>query len=392
MKTAIIGASSAGLYLAIFLKKNHPEYEVVVFDKNEKIGKKIYATGNGRCNLLNTATSPKDYNHPSYMEPLLKTYDYPRLKAELNGLGIEVVSEGVNVYPASLQASSFVKYLTDLALKLGVEFRLSTKIVGYHHAKNWILETDQGASSFDKIVFATGGKSQPKLGSDGSLFPVFSAHGYRLVPLKPSLCPIVTLEKTKSLSGLRHEAHLSVHVDVSIIHEEAGELLFKDDGLSGIVAFNCEAAIARLPSPKNVILFVDLFPSLSEEELLLRLERDHLLNPSFFLDAFFVPALRDYVLKEAGLVEKNGSLKKTDLIPLVKTMKNLVFHYSRAYPFENSQVTSGGIALSDVDASFCSKSEKGIAFAGECLDIDGLCGGHNLTWCLISALIISEVL
>ena len=204
MKTAIIGASSAGLYLAIFLKKNHPEYEVVVFDKNEKIGKKIYATGNGRCNLLNTATSPKDYNHPSYMEPLLKTYDYPRLKAELNGLGIEVVSEGVNVYPASLQASSFVKYLTDLALKLGVEFRLSTKIVGYHHAKNWILETDQGASSFDKIVFATGGKSQPKLGSDGSLFPVFSAHGYRLVPLKPSLCPIVTLEKTKSLSGLRH--------------------------------------------------------------------------------------------------------------------------------------------------------------------------------------------
>jgi len=390
MKTAIIGASSAGLYLAIFLKKKHPENEVVVFDKNDKIGKKLYATGNGRCNLLNSATGPKDFNHPIYMGPLLEKYDLPRLKSELGSIGVELVNDGAYVYPASLSAASFVKYLTDVALALGVEFRLSTKVFDYQKTSGWLLKTDKGDFLFDRLVFATGGMSQSKLGSDGSLFLVFFRHGYQIVPLKPSLCPIATKEDTASLSGLRHEARVTVNADGRIIHEEEGEVLFKDDGLSGIVIFNCEASIAHLSYEAAVSLSLDLFPAISQTELASRLLADQKINPKFFLDAFLAPALRDYILKEAGPFAKGKSLTKVEVYEVAKAMKGLELHFDHAYSFDNSQVTSGGVSLDEVGDHLFSKSEEGIAFAGECLDIDGLCGGHNLTWCLISALLISE--
>jgi predicted Rossmann fold flavoprotein len=371
---------------AIFLKKKHPDYQVEIFDKNEKVGRKLAATGNGRCNLLNLATGPEDYNYPLYMEPLLKEYPYAVLKKELGSLGVQLVSDGVYVYPATMNANAYVKFLYDVATSLGVIFHLKIKVLDYEGGTPWTLLFGKQTYKADTLIFATGGMSTPNLGSDGSLFTTFFRHGYNVVPLKPSLCPIATKEKTKSLLGLRHEAKVTVTANGRLVHEEEGEVLFKDDGLSGIVIFNCESFICRLVGTPEVSLWLDLFPSVHLADLTQSLVEASTLNPKFFLDAYLQAPLRDYVLKAAS-VSLAKPLGKADLFKIAKAMKGLEFHFDHAYDFASSQVTAGGIDLNDIDGAMMSKLEKNVYFVGEVLDIDGLCGGYNLTWCLISSLL-----
>jgi predicted Rossmann fold flavoprotein len=274
---------------------------------------------------------------------------------------------------------------------LGVIFHLKVKILDYQKANPWGLYDGEKTYPFDQLIFATGGVSTPNLGSDGSLFTTFFQHGYHVLTLLPSLCPIATVEKTKPLLGLRHEAKVTVTADGRLVHEEVGEVLFKDDGLSGIVIFNCEAFICRLQGKPEVELILDLFPEIHLADLTSALVKAEALNPRFFLDAYLQAPLRDYVLKIAGLKQENAK-SKNDLFKIAKAMKGLSFHFDHAYGFANSQVTCGGIDLNDVDDAFRSKIEPNVAFVGEVLDIDGLCGGHNLTWCLISALKLVSVL
>ena len=390
MKIAVIGASGAGLYLSLFLKKYHPDYEVVVFDKNKKLGRKLLATGNGHCNLLNMKTGPEHFNHPSYLESYLKGYPFGELQHELATLGIVLTNEGDYLYPLSFSAAAHVNYLAETANNMSVQFRLETKVLDYVAKEEGVtLKTDQGNLSFDHVVFATGGKSQENLGSDGSLFDVFAKHGYEILPLKPGLCPIKTKENTKSLAGERHKAKVYVLLDDFIAREEEGEVLFKKDGLSGIVIFNCSSYISHLGNAEGVKIIVDLFPSVNTTTLTTDLFDAMKLHPSYFLDAYLSPALRDYVLKEAEL----GPATKPDKVycyKLAKAMKGLTFHFSGTYDFPDSQVTIGGISIRNIDWNLRSTLEKHVSFAGEVLDVDGLCGGHNLTWCLVSSLVVSK--
>ena len=389
MNTAIIGASSAGLYIALLLKLKHPDESIVVFDKNEKIGRKIYATGNGRCNLLNLNLLPDDYNNPSYLKPILAKYPFEKLVGVLTSLGIEVTSEGDYVYPLSLSSSSFVSLLSKKALSLGIEFRLEIRLLDYLCDKGITLKTDSGDFHFDRVVFCSGGKSYPTLGSDGSLFAVFEQHGYSIVPLRPALCPIKTKEKVKTISGLRHEAKVTLLIDGRLIHEEIGEILFKDDGLSGIAIFNTESKIVHFPSFREAIIILDMFPAMPLSALAERLSADSKLNAGFFLEAILPGDLADFVLRRAGLPKKDA-YSQNEILNLARTLKKLDFTYADHYPFASSQVSSGGVSLNDVKASLASRHEANVFFAGEVLDVDGLCGGYNLTWALLSAIIVSE--
>ncbi|MBP5217221.1 MAG: NAD(P)/FAD-dependent oxidoreductase, partial [Bacilli bacterium] len=173
------------------------------------------------------------------------------------------------------------------------------------------------------------------------------------------------------------------------IAREEGEVLFKKDGLSGIVIFNCSSYISHLGNADGVKIILDLFPQVNQTTLTTDLFDAMKLHPSYFLDAYLTPALRDYVLKEANLPTPK-SADKVYCYKLAKAMKGLCFHYAGSYGFEDSQVTIGGISLRNIDASLTSSLEKHVSFAGETLDVDGLCGGHNLTWCLVSALVVSK--
>lgn len=385
MKIGIVGSGPSGLYLSIFLKIKHPESEVIVFEKESKLSKKLYATGNGHCNLLNKNLSKDKYNQPEFMAPVLEKYNYAFLEGVLKSLGIEVTSNGDYVYPLSESAPSYALYLKKLAEKVGVSFLTETRVIDYAvKGSNIEVKTDKKNYVFDNLVIATGGRSDPKLGSDGSFYEVLKKHGYSLVEPRPGLTPLTLNDKDiKPLAGVRHKANVKTFLGKEKIFDENGEILYKNDGISGIVIFNAESAIYRHKSPKDIELVVDLFPDWDFEELVKRLAHDEGLNSKFYLDSYLVEPFQKHVLARS---------KGKDALCVATTMKNLRYSVKGHYDFDYSQVTIGGVSLEEVDENLLSKREKGVYLIGELLDIDGNCGGYNLTWSLISAIIAFKAL
>lgn len=387
MKIAIIGASAAGIYTALLAKKNHPDWEVVLFDHNAKIGKKILSTGNGHCNLLNEDVAPEAYSHPEFVRPLLRKHSYLKLKETLVGFGIPLQTIGSLVYPMTYSAASVVHVLALNLRQLGVKVMLNEDFLGYRAVKGKILVQTYGKeTAYDKLVLATGGKSQKALGSDGSVLEMLKGKGYKITPINPGLCPIKCKEDVKVLSGVRHKAMVTLLYGGRVLYSENGEVLWKRDGLSGIAIFNCSSYIAR-QNPKNAYtVLVDLFPESSLDDLVETAEKAYESLGENFLDGLVEKALVQYIYSNAEISKP----QKSDIPLLCRMLKSLKFHYEGLYPFDQSQISVGGVAIEELGPHLESKQEKGVFFAGEMIDIDGLCGGYNLSWCLLSALAVAE--
>ena len=388
-KIAIVGGSAAGIYLAIFLMKKHPDFEVTILEKNDKLGKKLLATGNGHCNLLNKGMCADAYNDPEFMAKAIKEYPPARLLDELESLGVRTLEMGDLVYPLSYSASAYLRFLIGLLASLNVKVSLGVRVDSYEAKEKVVLHTGEGRLTYDRVYFAVGGKSQPNLGSDGSLFDEFKRHGYEVAPLRPALCPIKTKEPTKSISGLRHKAYVLLRENGKEIHGEKGEILFKDDGLSGIAVFNCQSYIARMKEQGKYEIDVDLFPEMPADSLCEDMVLSAKENPAFYLDAYLEKPLKEYCLKRAGFAGKTPQ-NRCEIAKLVAILKDLRFEFDASYPFSASQVTTGGVSIKEIDENMLSRKEAGVGFVGECLDIDDLCGGYNLGWALLSALLAAR--
>ncbi len=387
MRIAVIGASGAGLPFAALLLQKHPDWDVHLFDANSKVGKKLLATGNGHCNLLNASATPDDYNNPSFVSTAFERFPYPKLKGILLGLGVPLLEMGDLIYPKSFTSSGYVDVLTSYIKNKGGHTHLETKILDYQKRENkWVLQGFESEKPFDKLVFCSGGKSGRNLGSDGNLFSVFAKHGYELTPFKPALCPVKTVESTSSLNGIRHAARISLLSGDQELYSESGELLFKKDGLSGIAVFNVQRKLAH---EGGDAIAIDLFPDQSRGQLSDELFSLADANPDF-APAFIPIPLFDYC-KNAAKVKDLKS--KGDVDALCRVLKHLVFNVSAFYDYPDSQVTIGGISLNEIsDKNYESKRESNVYFLGEVLDVDGPCGGYNLEWCLVSALNLVESL
>lgn len=379
MNIAIIGSGPAGLHSSIILKKEHPSYEITVFEKEEKLAKKLYATGNGHCNLLNKKLLPNRFNNQNFLKTVLRDFSYPELKKELNNLGVALYEDGDYVYPLSFHAGSYIKYLLTLATSLGVKFQNVTKISDYQKDNNGYTLNSFG--HFDAILIATGGKSSPNLGSDGSFFETLKKHGYKINELRPGLAPVKVKQNVKCLQGFRHHALVKATLDNKQIFLEEGEVLFKKDGLSGIVVFNAESTIYRNKIVKNPKISLDLFPEYSYYALCDLLNNAKNQNKDSFLSTI-VPLPLETYLKEV--------CKNRDISSLATNLKHMSFDVLSPYPFEDSQVSIGGVDLGEVSSFLESKKERNVFFLGEVLDIDGNCGGFNLSWALLSALLVSK--
>ncbi|MCQ2741744.1 MAG: aminoacetone oxidase family FAD-binding enzyme [Bacilli bacterium] len=371
MRIGIVGASSSGLYTAILIKKNHPDFEVVVIEKNEKIGRKLLATGNGHCNLLNLSANASSYYQEDLVRPFFEKYRVESLRKTLEEFGVPLKLIGDLGYPLSFSAESYVEHLKKLCFDLGVKIKTGTRVIDYSAKDTCVLYTDSGEWKFDKIIFATGGMSQKNLGSDGSLFEVFKKHGRKVSPLKPGLCPIKTKESTKEISGVRHEASVKLISNGKQIYFEEGEVIFKDDGLSGIVIFNCESFIVH-HNVSSCSIELDLFPELSLEEL------NKAISSAKDIRSILPIKLANYVSK-----------KIRNEADLGQYLKHVSFNFDHTYPFEQSQVTIGGIEMGDISSSLSFADEPNVHYVGEVLNVDGPCGGYNLTWCLLSALSVA---
>ena len=379
MNIAVIGGGASGIYYSLLRKEKYPEDKITIFEKEERIGRKILATGNGHCNLLNKNLKPEYFNDEQLISLLLTKYDVKDLENIFRSWGIPLMEKNGLVYPLSYSAKNVLNQLISLLNQRKIDIKTSTKITSYDKRGSKYYLGEFGP--FDRIVFSVGGCSQPKLGSDGSLYSTIKSNGYRFADMMPGLCPIKVKEKgLKSISGIRHHAEVRLLVNDKIVYKEEGEVLFKDDGLSGIVIFNVESYYARHYSKINdAKISIDLFPEYTTVELLKEMDFAKTHNKDYLL-GFLPKELSIWISKNTTKDNKWWSSQ----------LKNLTFTIDKVYGFDSSQVSIGGVLSTNLTPSLESKFEKGVYFLGEIVNIDGNCGGFNLSWALLSAIIASE--
>ena len=381
-KICILGAGASALMCASCISKNN---QVVLIDKNTKIGKKILATGNGRCNLTNLKIEKDSYNVD--LTKYLNVFSSENAIKFFESIGVQTYADEENrVYPITNSAQSVLDCLENI-LKNNKNIAIISQKTIKNVRKNknkFIVEFLEGENiECDKVVFAMGNLTDLDLAKNFASV---------VKPFKPSLCALKT-NKHKTLSGIRiSPVKVSCKLN-SRNFSEVGEVLFKDEGLSGIVIFNLSAFIAR-ENNFDYEVVLDLMPNIDNLEKILKNRQKILKNASIltFFDGFLVKPVANFILKETKIDEEKNVQKLTEneIKILAKTIKNLKFKVKGTY--DNSQVSSGGVSLSSLSENLESKTHSGVYFIGEACDVDGLCGGYNLQWAWTSGYIVGKSL
>ena len=390
MRVCVIGGGAAGAMNAIMLAREG--VSVTLIEKNEKIGKKLYITGKGRCNLTNDCDSDTLFAHVVRGEKYLRSALYsftPRDTMsffEAAGLPL-VVERGNRVFPASQKSSDVIKALVNELKRCGVCVKYNCVVKDINAIEQgFIIPTDHSVCediSFDKVVVATGGISYPSTGSTGDGYYFAKKFGHTVVEPKQALAPILVAENVAPLQGisLKNVRLDAVNAQGAVVAGKFGELMFTNRGLSGPVALTLSSYVNRLSGVK---LSLDLKPSLDEKQLENRMLRDFEERKNQDVKnvtrALLPERLNTYVLRQANISEskKVNSVTREERARLVKTIKNLTFNMTGLAPFAEAVVTSGGVSLKDLAPSGESKLQKGLYFIGETVDVDALTGGFNL--------------
>lgn len=384
MKIVFIGGGPASVYSALLIKKNHPEHEVFIFEKEKELLKKFKATGNGKCNILNISDDPNNYNNPDFIDYYLKKFPYP-VQKKLIEEQFHIKLKEINdlVYPINESSATTALCLIQQVEKLGIKYYLNYRLLKYENLGNSfeLFFSNGDTLKCDVLIISTGGKSTPNLGSDGLIFPLLEKK-YKINELKPSLVGLKLKENVKKLTGKRIKGLVTLLDNEKEIKKENGEIIFKNDGISGIVIMNMSSYI-NFYKLKKPIIKLNLSFNITKDEL-----KENNSNLKNVLFPYFEKDIANYIYDSLNL--KYGSnLTDEEIDKIINCIQNIKFEVTDTYGFNNSQVTSGGIDLTEIDSNFESKKEKSLYFIGEILDIDGICGGFNLKWALISAYFLS---
>lgn len=385
MKIGIIGQGYSGVMLAILLKRHDLNIDVTIFDHNEKTNKKLLATGNGRCNLGNLEYNDNTFNS-EFTKNLYLNFDINKQRELFNELGLETRTINNLVYPYSLSSNQVVAYLNRLLKEYKVKLVNGVNLNSYEVSDDFVTITmsNRKIYKFDKVIFATGGKSKEVLGSDGSIFKILKTHNYTIKDLKVGLAPIKVSENVKGIENERLKCIASLYLDKDLVYQEDGEVLIKKDGLSGISIFNISSIIARNKTAKKTRIVLDLFKDYKIEELEEKFKKYSRIAGFSFLEGIFTIKMSDYIRKNSG-VKNLYDFDNREIKRIAEYTKNMEFTYISTYDFNDSQVTIGGVSINNLNDDLSSKLEKNIYMIGEMIDIDGLCGGYNLMLCLASA-------
>lgn len=396
----IVGAGPSGLMAGIYLKeealKTNKQINVTIIEKNDRVGKKILSTGNGKCNYSNINVNPKYFNNSNFVGPILESFSSFSLQEWFfnKGLISKVDSEG-RVYPITENASSVLDVLRMLIKKYNIKVVNSFNVKNIKRVNNQYSASD-GKESLkgDIIILSTGGEAAPVLGSTGEGFKILSEHGIKITKRYPGLVGLKTLkEDVKGLSGLRIKGLVKVFKQSDLIYEESGEIQFKDDGISGIVIMNIASKIARY---KDYKLVVDFLPTLSKENLRnyfsLKQKEFGGFDLSNLLIGLVPNILGIKILKDADLNTSINidNLKEKDIDKIITLLKDYQINYTNSYGFDRAQVTVGGVDLSEVNESLELLKLPNVYLCGEILDIDGMCGGHNLHFAFASGAFVAK--
>ncbi len=391
MKTLVIGGGASGMACAYFGAKNGDE--VVLIEKNEKLGKKLFITGKGRCNVTNDCTE-KEFlenvvTNPKFLFGAIYAFNSQKTIELLEKNGLKLKTErGRRVFPSSDKSSDVIKTLTKICMESGVTIRLNEIVTDIlmENGKIKSVITDKNEYLCDKVVICTGGKSYSSTGSTGDGYRFAKKLGHTISELKPALCPLYLTENwVKEVQGLSlKNVGFSVFIKEKKIFQQQGELLFTHFGISGPLVLSASSFLNKYDK-KDIALFLDLKPALSEEQLSDRILRDFLKYKNRDLQNSLNDLLPKSLIKPiislSGIVpdKKNSIITKEERKRLVNALKNIKFTIQKQASIEEAIITSGGVSVKEINPKTMeSKIIKGLYFAGEVIDVDALTGGYNL--------------
>lgn len=378
MNVAIIGGGISGVLIALLLKRGNKNIKVSIFEKENKLLKKLMVTGNGRCNLGNTLLDNNSYNNKNTFD-IYNSFNYVEQIKLLNSFGIYTRNINNLYYPYSLSAKNLCENLLFLLNYYKVNINIESQLTEYKLEKSkyhLYFKDKEIDNTYDYLIITSGGLTYYKNTYNNSIFKLLEEHGYKINDLRVGLNAIKVLENVKSLENLRVKCIASLIYNNEVLYKENGEVIFKKDGISGICIFNILSIIQRRKLKEKINISLNIISDIDD----LKDIQNSILFKEKYLDGLFDKRLSLYI--------KNYCNRNN--FKLIDALNNLAFTYKEPYDFNSGQVSIGGVSYSNLNEYNFSILEKNVGFAGEILDSDGLCGGYNLMFCIASSQLIAN--
>ncbi|MEY8415204.1 NAD(P)/FAD-dependent oxidoreductase [Tissierella praeacuta] len=389
-KVCVVGAGPAGIIAAGIAGSRGKD--VILIDKNERIGKKLFITGKGRCNITNNAPIEDFFDNVMKNKNFLYSSFYSFSNRDIINLletyGLKTkVERGNRIFPESDKSSDVIKAFQKFLSDNKVNILLNTNVNSIDiKNRKFIVNTNNDEMTFDKLVIATGGKSYPSTGSTGDGYKFAETFGHSITKIKPSLVPIEIKEDwIKDLQGLSlKNVTLSAHSKKRLLYEEFGEMIFTHYGISGPIVLSISNYLYRYIND-GIRLLIDLKPALDNKKLDDRILRDFELNNNKkiknSLDDLLPQKLIPIIIFLADIDPEKivNQITKEERLKLLNSIKEFPLNFKSFRPIEEAIITSGGVVTKEINPSTMeSKLVEGLYFAGEVIDVDALTGGYNL--------------
>lgn len=394
-KVLVVGGGAAGMLAAIFAARNGNQ--VILFEKNEKLGKKLYITGKGRCNITNACDMETLFDHVVTNSKFLYSSFYSFNNFDVidffEQLGLKIkIERGNRVFPESDKSSDVIAALQSELRKLKVEINFNTEVikilVNNGEFSGIQVKNDKAIITGDKVIIATGGLSYKSTGSTGDGYQFAKEIGHTVTETHPSLVPFNIKEEyiIKELQGLSlKNIRIQVTSKNKEIFSDFGEMLFTHFGVSGPVILSASSFVIPYMKNKDVSLLIDLKPALTKEQLDARILRDfeEFSNKQYknALDKLLPKKLIPIIILLSGIdpEKKVNLITKEERLKIVDIIKEMKLGVSSLREYNEAVITKGGITVKEINPSTMeSKFAKNVFFIGEVLDLDALTGGFNL--------------
>ena len=398
----IIGAGAAGLTAAysscIENKGSVAPQSILLLERKDVVGKKITATGNGKCNYTNSVQNKECYrsSDPDKAFRIIKSYDHEHIIKMFQSLGVLPRERNGYFYPYGEQAKSIRDVLKNAVVSKGAVIHTEKDVTDINRLNDKYTVTCADGTKYTakKLIVAAGGCAAPVFGTDGAIFGILKKLGLKLITPKPALCGLkIDYRYLKNIDGVRLKCKCSLYSkDVkNIIYSEEGEIIFSKNGISGIPVMNLSRfAVNETDKNNKCGLILDLFPDMEELQLegILALTATANGGPvSTALSAVVNDKLLKILIRESGMdiedhADRFDKAKRKEVFSkLARLLKNFTVSITGNNGFENAQTTQGGVSLDEIDErTMQCKKYPGLFLAGEVLDVDGMCGGYNLQW------------
>jgi len=385
----VIGGGASGMMAAITAAKNG--LNTGILEHSDRVGKKILQTGNGKCNITNTALEKDCYlcDDKDFVMDIIDLFNVSDTIDFFQSLGIYPKSKNGYIYPNSEQASSVLDVLRLEIEHQKVSINTDIDIINIGKTDDMFkINTTKGQFTCKKLIIATGSNAAPKSGSDGSGYKLAKALGHSIIKPLPALVQLKSdLTFCKMMSGVRSEGKVQLMVDDELVASDTGEVQYTDYGISGIPVFQISRfAVIAVDSKRKTEVVIDMLPLINESDLLDML-KNRIVNDGYktmeqFLIGMLNKKLAGAVLKRVNINLNDIASNKVDsLEKIVAMIKAFVVPINGFNSFENAQVCSGGVKTSEIDSkTMQSQIVNSLYFAGEVVDVDGICGGYNLQW------------